>query len=428
MKLRFVRNLPLQYGANEAADRDDPNDPRYVRITDVTQDGLLRPETFKSLPLHLARPYLLADGDLLLARSGATVGKVFMYQSHWGRCCFAGYLIRLSVDRRRALPRFVWWYTQSKLWVQEVQLSNIQATIQNVSAERYGEFGMPRPSLPTQQAIAVFLDRKTAAIDALIEKKQKLLALLAEKRAALINQAVTKGLDPNVPMRDSGVAWIGEIPAHWEVRRLKEMVTMSGGSTPSKINDAYWTNGTIPWVSPKDMKRFRIADSIDHITDQALEDGRLSLLPPGVVLVVVRGMILARTFPVAVTEKPVTLNQDMKALTPHRTVRAVFLGRYLAANSHAVSSIVEESGHGTKVLRVDLLGAFPVLVPPLLEQEEIEREIGVQSSRLLDALRNLRGSIEHLQEYRQALITAAVTGQLDIGEETSVLAVDRLEH
>ena len=176
------------------------------------------------------------------------------------------------------------------------------------------------------------------------------------------------------------------------------------------------------------MKRFRIADSIDHITDQALEDGRLSLLPPGVVLVVVRGMIFARTFPVAVTEKPVTLNQDMKALTPHRTVRAVFLGRYLAANSHAVSSIVEESGHGTKVLRVDLLGAFPVLVPPLLEQEEIEREIGVQSSRLLDALRNLRGSIEHLQEYRQALITAAVTGQLDIGEETSVLAVDRLEH
>ncbi|MFA5508909.1 MAG: restriction endonuclease subunit S, partial [Vulcanimicrobiota bacterium] len=178
--------------------------------------------------------------------------------------------------------------------------------------EDFGNISVPLPPLPTQKAIANFLDRKTAAIDALIEKKEKLPKLLAEKRSALINQAVTKGLDPNVPMKDSGIPWIGEIPAHWEIIPLGYRVSMQGGSTPSKQDERFW-GGDIPWVSPKDMKRFEIDDTIDKLTSDALEATSIRLIEPGATLVVVRGMILARKLPVGLSVVPCTINQDMKA-------------------------------------------------------------------------------------------------------------------
>ena len=415
MKLRFVRNLPLQYGANEAADRDDPNDPRYVRITDVTQDGLLRPETFKSLPLHLARPYLLADGDLLLARSGATVGKVFMYQSHWGRCCFAGYLIRLSVDRRRALPRFVWWYTQSKLWVQEVQLSNIQATIQNVSAERYGEFGMPRPSLPTQQAIAVFLDRKTAAIDALIEKKQKLLALLAEKRAALINQAVTKGLDPNVPMRDSGVAWIGEIPAHWEVvpLRLYAKVIDCKHRTPEYIEEGF------PIVSTTEVKpgRLDLTPVTRRVGEADFQDMTQNRTPTRGDIIYSRNASLGAAAYVD-TDEPFAMGQDVVLITKP-DLDLLYLSYQLNSLVGMTQVDLVCIGSTFKRINVGQIKQIQVCGPPPAEAEQIAAFIDHEEQRQESLRKSLERHLERLQEYRQALITAAVTGQLGIDEETS---------
>src|SRR5690606_17103116 len=120
----------------------------------------------------------------------------------------------------------------------------------------------------------------TARIDALIEEQQRLIELLKEKRQAVISHAVTKGLDPTVPMKDSGVEWLGEVPAHWVVRKLKNLVSVRGGSTPSKEVELYW-EGEIPWVSPKDMKSERISDSIDHVSELAIEDGGLNIVRSG---------------------------------------------------------------------------------------------------------------------------------------------------
>ncbi|MEW6595763.1 MAG: restriction endonuclease subunit S [Thermodesulfobacteriota bacterium] len=194
-----------------------------------------------------------------------------------------------------------------------------------VAANGVTRFGLPQdavggsffpvPPLEEQTAIAAFLDRETARIDGLIARKQRLVELLQEKRTALISRAVTKGLDPNVPMKDSGIEWLGEIPAHWEVYKFRYVFKMKGGMTPEKGNPEYW-NGEIPWVSPKDMKKEIIADSEDHITSTALNDTGIGLVPPQNVLIVVRGMILAHTFPVAMTAGQVTINQDMKALVP----------------------------------------------------------------------------------------------------------------
>ncbi len=225
-RLKFIAIEPLKYGANESAELNDQELPRYIRITDIKNDGTLIENTFRSLPEENAKPYLLKQGDLLFARSGATVGKSFMYQATWGRACYAGYLIRLRINQSVAIPEFVSYFANSlNYWV---WLSSIfiQATIQNVSAERYSNLFLAIPRLDEQHSIAAFLDRETAKIDALIAKKKQLIKLLQEKRAALISHAVTKGLDPSVPMKDSGVEWLGEIPAHWDSIRLKYICSL----------------------------------------------------------------------------------------------------------------------------------------------------------------------------------------------------------
>ena len=122
-------------------------------------------------------------------------------------------------------------------------------------------YSRPRPA-GEQRAIAAFLDRETARIDALVAKKERLIELLQEKRTALITRAVTKGLDPNVPMKDSGVEWLGQIPAHWEVERIKWSARMESGHTPDKKVESYWRGGDIPWVSLADTGQLREADYI----------------------------------------------------------------------------------------------------------------------------------------------------------------------
>src|SRR5947209_3548266 len=312
-RLRFAALEPLKYGANEAADLEDTELPRYIRITDVNADGSLNSDTFRSLTEEVAAPYLLEEGDILLARSGATVGKSFQYSISWGKAAYAGYLIRFRPDQTTIHPRFAYYYFQTECYWACINSTLIQATIQNFSAEKYNDLKFPLPSSIEQEHIADFLDYKTAQIDALIAKKKELIEKLKEQRIAVITQAVTKGLDPDAPMRDSGVDWLGQVPEHWEVIPLGFLITMSGGLTPSMANSNFW-DGDIPWVTPKDMKHERISDSIDHITEYALAETSISLIAEGAVLIVVRGMILAHSFPTAITEKPVTVNQDMKAL------------------------------------------------------------------------------------------------------------------
>ena len=195
-RFKYIRSGALLYGANEPATSDDRRHPRYIRITDLNAGGTLRDDTFQSLPEHLAEPYLLQDGDVLLARSGATVGKAFLYRKEWGRACFAGYLVRLRPDRSKILPDYLHYYTQSRSFRHEVRLNMVQSTIANVSAKRYGNFAIPLPPLEEQQAIVRLLDRRTRTLDALLWTMERQIVKLHELRSALLVTMVTCGSLP----------------------------------------------------------------------------------------------------------------------------------------------------------------------------------------------------------------------------------------
>lgn len=193
-RLKFLLSEPLKYGANEAAELTDTDLPRYIRITDVNEDGSLRDDTFRSLSNDIAEPYLLNEGDILLARSGATVGKTFIYRNFWGVAAYAGYLIRARIDNASSAD-FIYYFLQSDNYWQWLGSVFIQATIQNVSAEKYANLCIPVPLLPEQQAITAFLDRETARMDAQRQAIEAALAKLQEYRSALISHAVTGKID-----------------------------------------------------------------------------------------------------------------------------------------------------------------------------------------------------------------------------------------
>ena len=195
VRLKGLIREQLRYGANEASDCDTPGWPRFVRITDVDEAGGLRTDTFRSLPPETAAPYLLEEGDVLLARSGATVGKSFLYSPTWGTACFAGYLIRARLDVTRCLADWFYKFCQTGAYWAHVIGTQIQTTIQNVSAERYAALLVPVPPVQEQRAIAAFLDRETTKIDLLIAESKSAITLLAARRSALISAAVTGQID-----------------------------------------------------------------------------------------------------------------------------------------------------------------------------------------------------------------------------------------
>ncbi|MBM6864123.1 restriction endonuclease subunit S [Bacteroides caecigallinarum] len=181
---------PMQYGANEPAEECNYNDPRYIRITDIKDDGTLRDHTFKSLPLEKAKEYMLTKGDLLFARSGATVGKTFLYKEDYA-ACFAGYLIKARCNKNELLPNFIFYYTLSNAYQNWKNSIFIQSTIQNIGADKYSVMPIIAPPLSEQQSIANYLDQKCSEIDELISIKQQKIEKLKDYKKSLIFECVT---------------------------------------------------------------------------------------------------------------------------------------------------------------------------------------------------------------------------------------------
>ena len=188
--LKWILRKPLQYGANESGNPFDESLPRYVRITDILNNNLRDDLQKQSLTEEQANGFILEDNDILFARSGGTVGKAFIYKSIYGRCAFAGYLIRAQINKHNE-SKFIYYYTQSSSYDEWKKQIFIQATIQNIGADRYSTLEIPIPPLSEQQHIASYLEGKCAEIDSLIALKQQKIEKLKEYKKSVIYEAVT---------------------------------------------------------------------------------------------------------------------------------------------------------------------------------------------------------------------------------------------
>ena len=280
---------------------------------------------------------------------------------------------------------------------------------------------IPHPPLQEQKAIVRFLDHADDQIQRYIASKERLIALLEEQRQALVHQAVTRGMDPNVKLKDSGVEWLGEVPEHWETPRVGHLSKVGNGSTPSRGNAAYWTGGVHPWLNSSSVNRGTITKAYQFVTDLALSECHLPRLHPGSLLVGITGQGKTRGMS-AVLCIDATINQHMAFITPNTPrVSPHYLHLYLTAAYSELRTISISSGSTKAALTCEDIKHFMVALPPRDEQERILSEVSRDLSTVDNAIELARRQINLMNEYRTRLIADVVTGQLDVRETAAQL-------
>jgi len=273
----------------------------------------------------------------------------------------------------------------------------------------------PIPGKAEQRAIAAFLDRETARIDALVTNKERLIELLQEKRAALITCAVTKGLDPSVPVKDSGVDWLGRIPSHWRVDRIKWAAEMVSGHTPDKKIASYWEGGDIPWVSLADTGQLREVDYIASTAMMTTPDGiahsSARILPAGTV-------VFSRDATIglcAITRAGMAVSQHFIGWVCGPSIRP----EYLLLVLRSMTQELERLTMGATIATIGMpdVSSLVTPIPPLSEQDDIIGYVFSHRAQLDTLIAKVRDAIDHLTELRAALISSAVTGKIDVREE-----------
>lgn len=302
----------------------------------------------------------------------------------------------------------------------------------HVSANGVTRFGLthgaikriaiPLPPLADQAAIVRFLDHVDSRIQRLIAAKERLIELLEEEKQAIIHRAVTRGLDPDVPLKPSGVDWLGDMPEHWRVVPLKVLSrAIVNGSTPPPSDSSFYEKGTVPWFGPSSLASFDgLGPPSRYLTELALSAGRARLVAAPALLVIVIGATAGRMG--LLTEDGAT-NQQITAFTLREDVIAPeivlgqlrFAGEWLKGTASTATMPILDSG---------LLRRLPAAVPPRSEQAAIVRHIGQVRASVSAVTSRTERHIALLREYRTRLISDVVTGKLDVREMAERLPDD----
>lgn len=292
-------------------------------------------------------------------------------------------------------------------------------TVKHLSSADVRKIRLGAPPEPEQYAITMFLDRETSKIDVLVARKERLVELLQEKRSALILRAVTKGLDPSVPMKHSGLDWVSEIPANWEVKRTKFAARLRTGHTPSRQHPEYWHDCTIPWFGLADVWQIRdgqleyVSETNEKISELGLANSAARLLPKNTV-------ILSRTASVgfsAILGVDMATTQDFVNWVCGPTLRPLYLLYIFRSMQHEFQRLTMGSTHQT--IYMPDVGRFSTPVPPLYEQDQIVEFVRRETARTDALILKVREAIDRLRELRTAVISAAVTGKIDVRDEVA---------
>jgi type I restriction enzyme S subunit len=391
---------------------------KLARITDIDNFGRV---SFEEMPFVEVTPsdeqtFKLEEGDFLFARSG-TIGRFGIVRKP-ERSVFASYLIRFRF--RMVEPEFLRFLFASAFFKESLLSTLHGGANQNVHAENIKDQPIVLPPTSEQRAIAAFLDRETAKIDGLVAKKKRLIELLQEKRAALISRAVTKGLDPNVPMKHSGVEWLQQIPEHWQLKRIKNVSTFV--TSGSRGWAEYYSEEGPLFLRIGNLESGRIdlnLDDVQHVSPPEGREGERTRVQEGDVLISITALIGA----VAVVPKriPVAFVNQHLALVriSDKRIDPRWLA-YCVLSQFGQSQLLAELYGGTKDgLSLDDIRSLVILVPPLDEQQAIVSFLDADETRFSSLLRRISDGIDRTNELRTSLISAAVTGKIDVRGEAA---------
>ena len=373
----------------------DLNDSKIVKTKKCISEKALQ---------EIPQLEIFPENCLLIAMIGATVGKVginTMSATSNQNCCVLQNPKKINTDY------LFYWFIGNRKSVITIATGGAQAIMnQNLIKN----LKVPSPNLLEQQQIAEFLDKQTKRIDSEIEKNQKLIELLKEKRQSTINQAVTKGLDPTVPMKDSGIEWIGEIPEHWKIERVK---------FHTKINHKTLDENTEPesMIHYIDISSVNSNGNISSPEQMNFNDApsraRRILTEGDCIVSTVRTYLRAIAYISSVTNKLIC-STGFAVLSPNSNLDSKFLF-YQIRNEGFIENIMANSvGVTYPAINSSLLGTFPVIIVPKIEQKQIAEFLDKETTKIDSLITKTESQIEKLEEFRQSLITSAVTGKIDV--------------
>jgi len=283
----------------------------------------------------------------------------------------------------------------------------------NLSQDDLKKLKLPIPSYVEQTAIAHYLDTKLGEIDALIDKQQTLLEKLAEQRTAVITHAVTKGLNPAAPMKNSGVEWLGDVPAHWETWKITHAIDLIGSGTTPKSDNAEYYDEDILWVTTSELRENFISDTKQKVSDSAIKEySALKIYPVNSVAMAMYGATIGR---LGILEREATFNQACCVFGNSKILHYKFLFYWLWHRRPILISL--SNGGGQPNLSQDDLRKLKIPIPSYEEQINIAEYLDQETAKIDRLCETVNQIIGRLKEYRTALITQAVTGKIKVTNE-----------
>jgi type I restriction enzyme S subunit len=281
--------------------------------------------------------------------------------------------------------------------------------------QTFGSLFCCLPSYMEQQTIATFLDRETAKIDTLVAEQENLIDLLKEKRRAVISHAVTKGLDPTVPMKDSGIEWLGEVPAHWEIKRVKHLsLVISKGTTPTTVGAEFTSEG-VRFLKAENITESGVSLEPEFFISEAAHTIlSRSSLQEGDILVVIAGATTGKSAVLGPNAIPANTNQAVAFVRPSEKNMSGFVCLWLGTNLVRNLILLDSVQSAQPNLSMEDLGNIPIPIPVSSEILELERYIHTETDKLNTLTAEAQHAIDLLKERRSALISAAVTGKIDV--------------
>ena len=376
----------------------------------ILQSGGVTLEDVKRVPVAFFNRMTkghLRDNDVLINKDGAQTGKVGWY--HPGRAlvaCINEHVFLLRGDPDQIMQGYLYYSLLSDLGQAQIRLQISGSAQPGIKTGFTKGVNVDIPADLREQSMIV---RVLSTVDRAIEETEALIAKQQRIKTGLMQDLLTRGIDEHGNLRSKQThefkdSPLGRIPVEWDPMPLGSCGQWFSGGTPSKAIRRFWGGG-VPWVCPKDMKQFELHQSIDTITGDAVAAGA-RLMPTGTVFIVIRGMILAHTFPVGVSTTEVAFNQDVKAIVPKQGLMGRYLAYWLSSHSHQFLTLATTATHGTKRFDMDELQAALVGVPLPNEQKHIVRIFDEQQS----VIEWLQGLTAKLQAEKRGLMDDLLTG------------------
>lgn len=342
--------------------------------------------------------------------------KMRMWQGAIGRSAYEGIVSPAYVilcPRDKLYSRYYHYLYRTEAFIAEANRHSYGLCL-DMNSLRYEDFKTiysPVPPHSEVERIVAFLDQKTAEIDAAIAKKERLIELLQEQKSVLITQSVTRGFGHNMQMRYSGINWIGQVPEPWVLSSIGLFARVSNGSTPSRDNSSYWTDGTIPWLSSGSVNDYYIYEPSEYITERAYKNTSLRLYHPGTVVIGIVGQGKTRGTS-ALMHISACINQNMAAIEPNSKIDSEFLHLYLVGCYDQIRG--GGQGSNQEALNCDSVKKFPLLIPPISEQRSIVSHVNRESKKIDSSIRIASTQIDRLQELRRILVAEVAAGKIKI--------------